>query len=491
LECEIETPGQWKSRSRALKEFSALQRPPIPDALDEMLRGYQRVGAAWLWHLCANNLGGVLADEMGLGKTIQALALLSAVKALDRDGLPSLVVCPAGLIENWMRECARFAPALRVVRHHGGERLSGARGFDERDLVITSYQTLVRDAELFMPQEFATVIADEAQHIKNRRTQAAASLRALRARSRFVLTGTPVENSLDDLRSIFAFILPGYLPRVPEGMKGEDRAWYDQRHLKQAAPYILRRSKLLVAPELPEKIEQTLYCELAPEQLRLYNELREQGRKAIFDLEMSGASEGRLRMEALTRLLRLRQTCTDPRLVRAGMEAADSAKLKALEEILEEAVDGGHRVLVFSQFVEALKLIAEMLREKELSFAYIDGSTPNRQRECDRFNDDDSIPVFLISLKAGGTGLNLTGADTVVHFDPWWNPAVEAQATDRAHRIGQTRTVTSLKLIATGTVEEKVLELQQGKAAILRELFDESAAQTSKVSLADLRGLLD
>ncbi len=489
LEAEVETPAQWKARSEALKNFSALHPAPVPAALDERLRSYQRIGAAWLWQLFRSGLGGVLADEMGLGKTVQAVALLAALRG-SGESAPALVVCPAGLVENWMRECARFAPQLRVQRHHGATRIASLDVALGADIIISSYQTLVRDSDLFTSLELSLIIADEAQHIKNRRTQAAAALRSLHAGARFVLTGTPVENSLDDLRSIFSFILPGYLPAIPEGMKGEDRAWYDRRHLQQAAPYILRRSKKLVAPELPEKIEQTLYCELSPAQERLYKELREQGQKAIFDLEMSGASEGRLRMEALTRLLRLRQTCTDPRLLRPEMDAVDSAKLKALEEILEEAIDGGHRLLVFSQFVEALKLIADMLREKELSFCYIDGSTQNRQKECDRFNGDESIPVFLISLKAGGTGLNLTGADTVVHFDPWWNPAVEAQATDRAHRIGQTRTVTSIKLIATGTVEEKVLEMQREKAALLRELLDESAVQTSKVSLKDLRDLI-
>ena len=486
---EVETPEQWKSRIRALKDISKLRPPPISKTLDATLRGYQKIGAAWLWHLHKCGLGGVLADEMGLGKTIQAVALLAAIKT-SRPEVPTLVVCPAGLVENWMRECARFGPELVVKRHHGAVRLASAADMAGADVVITSYQTLVRDAELFMPVEFSVIVADEAQHIKNRRTQAAAALRSLRAKSRFVLTGTPVENSLDDLRSIFAFILPGYLARVPEGAKKEDRAWFDERHLKQAVPYILRRSKKLVAPELPEKIEQTVYCELSPAQTAVYNELKEQGQKALFEMEMGGASEGKLRFEAFTRLLRLRQTCVDPRLVRPAMDAADSAKLRALEEILNEAIDGGHRLLVFSQFVEALKLVEAMLTEKELAYCYIDGATTNRQAECDRFNGDDSIPVFLISLKAGGTGLNLTGADMVVHYDPWWNPAVEDQATGRAHRIGQTRTVTSLKLIATGTVEEKVLELQKVKAKILAELLDESAAATSKISLADLRGLM-
>ncbi len=273
-------------------------------------------------------------------------------------------------------------------------------------------------------------------------------------------------------------------------MRGEDRAWFDKRNLSQAAPYILRREKRVVAPELPEKIEQTVFCEMAPKQAKMYGEYLEEGRRAIFEMEMGGASDGKLRMEAFTRLLRLRQICADPRILKSDLDAADSAKLRALEEIQNEALDGGHRILVFSQFVEALRKIEESLREREVPYCYIDGSTPNRQAEVDRFNTDSSIPVFLISLKAGGTGLNLTGADMVIHYDPWWNPAVEEQATARAHRIGQKRAVTSIRLIASGTVEEKVLELQKKKAEILAELLDESAAATSRISLADMKDLM-
>jgi superfamily II DNA or RNA helicase len=485
---EVETPAQWKGRIDAMRNFSHLEAPPVPETLFGKLRGYQKIGAAWLWNLWKNDLGGVLADEMGLGKTVQAAALLEGVKARGEDR-PLLVVCPAGLVENWMREMARFAPNLRVHRHHGSARVEDFSVLSGGDLLLTSYQTLVRDAELFAPLRYAAIVADEAQHIKNRRTQAAAALRSLNAKARFVLTGTPVENSLDDLRSIFAFILPGYLAKVPEGVRGEDRAWFDKRNLSQAAPYILRREKSVVAPELPEKIEQTVFCEMTPKQAKMYGEYLEEGRRAIFEMEMSGAGDGKLRMEAFTRLLRLRQICADPRILKAELDAADSAKLRALEEIQNEALDGGHRMLVFSQFVEALHKIEESLKEREVPYCYIDGSTLNRQAEVDRFNADASIPVFLISLKAGGTGLNLTGADMVIHYDPWWNPAVEEQATARAHRIGQTRTVTSLRLIAAGSVEEKVLELQKKKAEILAELLDESAAATSRISLADMKDL--
>jgi SNF2 family DNA or RNA helicase len=358
------------------------------------------------------------------------------------------------------------------------------------------------------------VIADEAQHIKNRRSQNAAALRALDARARFLLTGTPVENSLEDLRSLFEFLLPGYLTRVPAGIRGDERQWFDQRLRAQTAPYILRRTKKSVAPELPDKIEQIVWCELSPVQAALYRETQQRSERELLDLEAGGASEAKLKFAALTQLLRLRQICCDPRLVRraeAGGAAdngetstlegasaastanyADSAKLDAFRELLEEAVDDGHRVLVFSQFTSLLALVRAELAAREVAHCYLDGSMPAkaRQAEVDRFQRDDSVPLFLLSLKAGGTGLNLTGADTVVIFDPWWNPAAEAQATDRAHRIGQKRTVTSYKLIAASTVEEKVLALQSEKRALLADVFDASDAAAAKLSLAELKGLL-
>ncbi|KAF0094642.1 MAG: SNF2-like protein [Puniceicoccaceae bacterium 5H] len=494
LDGSMDLPQDWTERSAALKQVGALKPPPLPAEFQQRLRVYQQVGVAWLWHLYRHELGGILADEMGLGKTIQALGLVlcrwqAAKKGQDAEG-PSVVVSPAGLTENWRREAQKFAPQLRVFLHHGNTRLQEPEEFGSFDLILTSYQTLVRDVELFTSAKLGLVIADEAQHIKNRRTLAATSLRALQAPGRMVLTGTPIENSVDDLRSIFSFILPGYLAQIPDGTKGEERNWYDQRHLQQAAPYILRRSKKLVAAELPEKIEQVVPCDLSQRQRDLYEKVRVKTEQAIFELEMSGAAEQKVRFAALTQLLRLRQACVDPRLVNDEARQGDSAKLAAFREILEECLDGGHRILVFSQFTQALKLLQQFLQKRDINHLYLDGSTKNRAALCERFNRDESIPVFLISLKAGGTGLNLTGADTVVHYDPWWNPAVEAQATDRAHRIGQTRVVTSYKLITTNTVEEKVLELQERKAGFLQDLLDESAASTAKVSLGDIKALL-
>jgi len=533
-------PETWHARSVALKNLSVLPPAPVPADFTAVLRPYQQLGVAWLWHLHGQELGGILADEMGLGKTLQALALLTAIKsdvgasslatspvarraqARSRNAnTPSLVVVPASLVENWRREAARFAPTLRVFVHHGTARLT-AQEFAGYDLVLTSYGTLARDTELFEGVHFDVILADEAQHLKNRRTQAAQALRVLHGRGRFLLTGTPLENSLDDLRSLFEFLMPGFLPKLPAGMKREERAFHDERLRVQTAPYILRRTKAAVAPELPPKIEQVIWCEPTAAQAALYQRMQEDTERELFDLAAKGASEGRLHLATLTQLLRLRQICCDPRLVEKSSVGAsllatpdaqyreqarshknpspttdnppyqNSAKLDAFRELLAESVDEGHRMLVFSQFTALLALLREELDAQGVTYCYLDGSmtTKARQAAVDQFQNDETVPVFLISLKAGGTGLNLTGADTVVHYDPWWNPAVEAQATDRTHRIGQTKVVTSYRLICAGTVEEKVMALQDEKRALLAGVFDASDAAAAKLSLADLRALL-
>ena len=511
----FQAPDTWRQRSRALHNLSTLPAAPVPAALDAILRPYQRLGTAWLWHLYRQELGGILADEMGLGKTLQALALVAATRQPSPVGanalatrtgrervrahnsgqqkLPHLVACPASLVENWRREAARFTPGLKVFVHHGTRRLA-SKDFGNHDLILTSYGTLARDKVLFELGEFDLILADEAQHLKNRRTQAAQSLRALRGRGRFLLTGTPLENSLDDLRSLFEFLMPGFLNKVPAGLKREERAWHDAQLRTQTAPYILRRTKVAVAPELPAKIEQILWCEPTAAQEALYRRTQEDSERELIDLAAQGQSENQLRFTVLTQLLRLRQIACDPRLVPTGRNAtaADSAKLDAFRELLAESIDEGHRMLVFSQFTALLALLREELEAEGIAFCYLDGSmTPKaRQAAVDKFQDDETVPVFLISLKAGGTGLNLTGADVVVHFDPWWNPAAEAQATDRAHRIGQTKVVTSYKLICSGTVEEKVVALQDAKRALLADVFEASDEAAAKLSLGDLRDLL-
>lgn len=474
---------EWGRWSRAQRQ---LEKPaPVPlGALEERLRPYQKEGVYWMNFLARNGLGGVLADEMGLGKTLQALAFL---RAGSRDGgaaTPSLIVCPASLVYNWQREAARWTPELRTLVLAGGSRRGNFAKIATSDLVITSYPLLRRDIDEYRARPFATVILDEAQHIKNPDTQNAQAAAALKSAHRFALTGTPVENSVRDLWSLMHFLMPGYLgsradfqERYQAPINAGD-AEAQARLAKRVRPFVLRRRKREVAADLPEKLEQVVFCELTDAQKEIYVRLVEESRRQVQEAFATGRAQrspgGRGRMVALTALLRLRQAACDLRLlnlpnVEAGVA---SGKLDLLDELLREATDGGHRVLVFSQFVSMLKLIVERLERAELAFCYLDGSTPDRMKVVDRFQNDASIPVFLISLTAGGVGLNLTGANTVIHFDPWWNPAVEAQATDRAHRIGQEKTVTSYKLIARSTVEEKILDLQRTKRKLVGAAFD-------------------
>jgi len=483
-------PATWKRRSEALGQLQRLAPAPLDRKLDATLRPYQKTGVAWLHHLYTHELGGILADEMGLGKTLQALALVSSLRRSKSTKAPTLIVCPASLVENWRREAERFAPELKVLAHHGGKRIRQAQAAKSCDLIITSYGTLIRDRSLFSEISFDCVIGDEAQHIKNRRTQNAKAITSLQTRGRFLLTGTPIENSIQDLMSLLDFIMPGGWKPIPSGARGEERRWHERRILDQAAPYILRRSKSSVAKELPEKIEQELFIEMTQEQRRIYEGARRTAEAQLEELEKTGASEGALRMKTLTQLLRLRQTCCDPRLLDSKSPSEASAKRNSFIELLEESIDGGHRVLVFSQFVSLLSILREELDSQAIPYCYLDGSTRKRMAEVDRFNSEQSIPVFLISLKAGGTGLNLATADTVVHFDPWWNPAAEAQATDRAHRIGQKRVVTSYKLIVSDSVEEKVLMMQRQKRKLLEEVFEASEAANASISSSELRELI-
>lgn len=500
-------PETWKARSAALRDLSRLPGPPLNELLQNRLRDYQKVGVSWMLHLFHNRLGGILADEMGLGKTVQALALLSLLKHQQSsnsqysrrrrvnengDEKPRLflVVCPASLVENWRREAEAYCPELRVFVNHREQRLFKLDTFSSVDLVITSYGTLIRDLPQFESIKFRCVIADEAQHIKNRKTRNAKALASLSSSGRFLLTGTPVENSVQDLVALMNFILPGSLPSIPKEARGEERGWYETRFIRQAGPYILRRKKSEVASELPSKIEQTLFVDMGPEQRRIYEKSKQLAESEISKMEESGASEGALRMKALTQLLRLRQICCDPRLLDSHLDPKASAKRSSFLELVEESIDGGHRVLVFSQFVTLLALLKGELEERGIDYAYIDGSTRNRMAQVDKFQNDESVPLFLISLKAGGVGLNLTGADTVIHYDPWWNPAAEAQATDRAHRIGQTKIVTSYRFIASDSVEERVLQMQDRKRKLLKDVFEASEAANAKISLEDLKDLI-
>lgn len=491
----VQAPAAWRERAARQGGLKPLECPPL-GALEGVLRPYQKHGVAWLRFLRENGFGGILADEMGLGKTLQTLAFLQSLQSERRT--PHLVVCPTSLVFNWVSEAAKFTPELRVVALHGADR---HRLFDyvpQADLVITSYALIRRDAEKYRGLEFDTVVLDEAQHIKNRQTQNAQAVKAVRARHRLVLTGTPMENSVLDLWSIFDFLMPGYLGAAQDFRERYELPLTREKNPELAArlsrrlrPFILRRLKRDVAADLPEKIEQVSFCEMTPDQRAVYQQVIEASRKEVLDA-VGAQGLARSRMVVLNALLRLRQVCCDLRLLKLeGVNPANaSAKVDLFGELLEEVIDGGHRVLVFSQFVSMLTLLREKLTAEGIEFCYLDGSTANRGEVVQRFQQTPAIPVFLISLKAGGVGLNLTGADTVIHFDPWWNPAVEDQATDRAHRIGQKRVVTSYKLITRDTVEEKILLLQQKKRDIIKATLGGEEELSEALSWEEIQELL-
>jgi superfamily II DNA or RNA helicase len=492
---QARAPSAWRDRARQQAGETRLACPPLGE-LEEVLRPYQKEGVAWLRFLRGNGFGGILADEMGLGKTLQTLAHLAVAERPPASApcLPHLVVCPTSLVFNWLAEAQKFTPRLRVLALHGPDRHRLFDQVPQSVLVVTSYALVRRDLERYRGIEFDTVILDEAQHIKNRQTQNAQAVKSIRSRHRLVLTGTPLENSVLDLWSIFDFLMPGYLGTAAdfreryEGpiTRAQDAA-AQARLSRRLRPFLLRRLKRDVAKDLPEKLEQVSFCELTDAQRAVYQQLMEVSRTEVLNAD---PKSGQGRMLALNALLRLRQACCDLRLLK--LENTDAAtasgKLDLFGELLEEVLDGGHRVLVFSQFVTMLTLLRESLDAQGVEYCYLDGSTTDRGAVVTRFQSS-AIPVFLISLKAGGTGLTLSGADTVVHFDPWWNPAVEDQATDRAHRIGQTRVVTSYKLITRGTVEEKILQLQQKKRDLIRATLGGEEQFVEALTWEEIQGL--
>lgn len=504
---DLQAPAPWRERAAKQTGEAKLEIPPL-GKLDPVLRPYQKHGVAWLWFLRENQFGGILADDMGLGKTLQTLAFLwtvvdrfssrTSLNAASDSRRPSLVVCPTSLVFNWESEAKKFVPELTVLALHGPQRRQLFDRIEKADLIVTSYALIRRDAEFYKNLQFDTVILDEAQHIKNRQTQNAQAVKAVKADHRVVLTGTPLENSVLDLWSIFDFLMPGYLgsandfrERYEVPITREKNSEAQSRLARRVRPFLLRRMKREVAKDLPERIEQVSYCELTQDQKAAYQQILDLSRREI--LANAGAENlQRSRMVVLNALLRLRQICCDLRLLKLdGVDPSQtSGKLELFGELLEEAMDGGHRILVFSQFVQMLDLIRQKLAEDSVPFCYLDGSTVNRGEVVERFQTSPEIPVFLISLKAGGVGLNLTAADTVIHFDPWWNPAVEAQATDRAHRIGQTRVVTSYKLITRGTVEEKILHLQSRKRELLQTVLNDEATLAATLTWDEIQDLL-
>ena len=479
-----------------LADIDEISKIAKPRNLKATLRPYQKEGFSWLVFLHQLNSGGVLADDMGLGKTLQAIALLLWVKSKEGPK-PNLVVAPTSVVPNWEREIGKFAPSLKTVVWQGANRHAQRDELDGADVIITSYALLRRDEAILQELGLRYVILDEAQHIKNPMSHTAKAAKKLASERRLALTGTPIENRLSELWSIFDFVSPGLLgqlktfeERISRPIdRGDDEA--AQKLRSTIRPFVLRRLKMDVAKDLPAKIEQEMIVPLAEEQAKLYKQILKELRKSVLS-EVEKKGIGKSHIQILAALTRLRQVACDPRLMKLpGTEFthAESGKLGALREIVSEAVEGGHRVLVFSQFVEMLKHIRAALDEDGVAYQYLDGSTKNRMERVDEFNENESLPVFLISLKAGGTGLNLTGADTVVHFDPWWNPAVEDQATDRAHRIGQSKVVNVYRLIAKGTVEEKILELSAKKRALVSNVLSTEGSPLKGLSKTDVENL--
>lgn len=469
-----------------LQNFNGLQPVEAPQGLQAQLRDYQQQGLSWLDFLQQYDFGGILADDMGLGKTLQTLALVQRMKESNLLLQPALVLAPTSLMGNWVNEALQFTPELEVCLIHGPERASRFVEMETADLVITSYPLILRDAEHYSEQGFSLLVLDEAQAIKNPKTKLAKKVRELKAQRRLCLTGTPLENHLGELWALMDFALPGLLggwqqfnQQFRKPIENENDADCQQGLARLVAPFMLRRTKQDVVAELPPKSEMVQHVELSGRQRELYEAIRVSMEKRIREL-IASKGMARSHIEFLDALLKLRQACIDPRLVKLDKAAniKQSAKLDWLAETLPEMVEEGRQILLFSQFTQALGLVEDLLKQQNISYSKLTGQTRKRQEAIDRFQSGEAR-IFLISLKAGGSGLNLTAADTVIHIDPWWNPAVEQQATDRAYRIGQDKPVFVYKLVAMDTVEERIQQMQQQKQALADALFD----ATGKASL--------
>ena len=470
--------------------------PPAGFKLE--LRPYQKEGLAWLQFLREHELSGILADDMGLGKTAQTLAHLLMEKEAGRLDKPALIILPTSLIFNWKNEAARFAPDLKVLSLHGPERKILFPQIMQHDVVLTTYPLLWRDADELMQHSYHLLILDEAQTVKNAQSQSAEAVRKVDARHRLCLTGTPLENHLGELWSQFDFLLPGFLGtskqftrhwRTPIEKQGDLR----RRSLlaRRIRPFILRRKKEDVAQELPPKTIIIRSVELEGSQRDLYETVRAAMDAKVRD-EIASRGFARSQIVILDALLKLRQVCCDPRLVKAtaARKVPERAKLDLLMAMLPELVDEGRKVLVFSQFTSMLALIEHELDKMGIAYVTLTGDTVDREVPIRRFQDGE-VPIFLISLKAGGVGLNLTAADTVIHYDPWWNPAVENQATDRAHRLGQDKPVFVYKLIVSGSIEEKILALQERKAELAAGILSDDYRVDVKFGTDDLAALFE
>jgi non-specific serine/threonine protein kinase len=463
-----------KEKLRKIENFSKIKEHSLPSNLNGVLRDYQKAGYNWLFFLREFSFGGCLADDMGLGKTVQTLALL--LDQINNKFHPNLIVTPTSVLFNWQREIEKFTPDISYLLHYGSSRGRDIRKLRKMPLIITTYGHLRRDINILKNCEFNYVILDESQNIKNPHSETAQAARMLVSKNKLALTGTPVENNTMELWSQFSFLNPGLLGGQTffkeNFMKPIEREQNNQAAStlkKLIFPFILRRTKEEVVKELPPKVEHVFYSPMQEEQAAIYTKIREAYRNQIInEIESKGLNKSRMRV--LEGLTRLRQAACHPLLIDSTYQG-DSGKFEALKLMLEEIVSEDHKVLVFSQFVKMLSIIREYLDDEMVEYTYLDGTTKDRENEVARFQNDNNISIFLISLKAGGVGLNLTAADYVIHFDPWWNPAVEMQAIDRAHRIGQNKRVFAYKLIAKDSVEEKILQLQQQKKILVDQII--------------------
>jgi superfamily II DNA or RNA helicase len=467
----------------------------LPDHLVTRLHPYQKTGVSWLKRLRGFGLGGILADDMGLGKTVQAICALYEVRA-DQVGRPSMIVCPTSLVDNWKEEINRFEPSLKVATYVGtpGERRRLFAQNPDVDVIVTSYGLIQRDLESLEKMDLSYLILDEAQAIKNKETRSARSVKKLKSQHRLVLTGTPIENSLEDLWSLFDFLMPGFLGShdrfmqtyVRQSAKGE---MSPQEVLKKRiAPFVLRRMKQDVLDDLPPITHLTYHCYLHDEQRAFYQAAAKKAKEELISLVEKQGFE-KTRLHVLATLTKLKQICCHPLLIE-GSSTVPSAKYEMLQELLSGLIESGHKTVLFSQYTRMLAIIKDDLEIQKIPYLYLDGSTKNRLQLVKRFNEDGTIPVFLISLKAGGNGLNLVGADSVIHYDMWWNPAVENQATDRVWRMGQKTKVTSYKLISKGTIEEKIVEMQERKRDIISGLVESDEDMLSKLAWEDVLAIL-
>jgi non-specific serine/threonine protein kinase len=490
----VAADAQFEERRQKLRSFETIAARPLPPGFVGELRSYQKAGYDWLHFLHEYGFGGCLADDMGTGKTIQTLAFLWSLRASGHAHHADLLVVPRSLIFNWQREAQRFTPELKIQVHADQTRVRDTAAFAGADLILTTYGVMRRDIEVLREYPFHYIVLDESQAIKNPAGETSKAARLLKGEHRLCLTGTPVENSTSELWSQFAFLNPGLLGNLDyfreefvtpiERKKNPDAATFLR---KLVYPFILRRTKEQVAKDLPPRTERVLMAEMEPPQRALYVQQRDLYRAKLLGL-IEDEGMGNARMQILEGLLRLRQLSNHPRLVDQEYDGP-SAKFELLWETLDTLRAEGHKALVFSQFVQMLSLVREELDAQGIPYAYLDGQTRDREAVVERFQTDPSLPFFLISLKAGGVGLNLTAADYVIHIDPWWNPAAEQQASDRSHRIGQDKPVFVYKLVLRDTVEEKILQLQEHKRALVDQLISPEGGVFKSLTREDVEAL--